>query len=121
LDERSLPQSPYLGAVWESAVYAELRKKRERVGDRTTLWFYRDSQQREVDFVVAVGNERHLIEAKWTENPTTRDSQVLQSVAQILVARGQAPDVRRSIVCRTPHASVLADGAAVIDLAQLSR
>lgn len=121
LDERSLPQSPYLGAVWESAVFAQLRKQRDAVGDRSTLWFYRDAQQREVDFVRAVGTERHLIEAKWTENPSTGDSQTLQSVAQILKAHGKAPDVRGSIVCRTPHLSVLSDGTRVVDLSQLDQ
>jgi predicted AAA+ superfamily ATPase len=121
LDERSLPQSPYLGTVWESAVYAQLRKQRDRAGDRSTLWFYRDAQQREVDFVMALGTERHLIEAKWTENPSTRDSENLQSVGQILIARGKAPQVHASIVCRTPHSSVLSDGTRVVDLAQLSR
>jgi len=119
LDERSLPQSPYLGAVWETAVFAQLRKQRDRAGDRSTLWFYRDAQQREIDFVVAIGTERHLIEAKWTENPSTRDSQDLQSVAQLMVARGKAPQVRASIVCRTPHLSVLSDGTRVVDLEQL--
>jgi len=120
LDERSLPQSPYLGTVWESAVYAQLRKQRDRAGDRSTLWFYRDAQQREVDFVMALGTERHLMEAKWTENPSTRDSENLQSVAQILIARGKAPQVHASIVCRTPHSSVLSDGTRVVDLARLS-
>lgn len=121
LDERSLPQSPYLGAVWESAVYAQLRKKRDRASDRATLWFYRDAQQREVDFVMALGAERHLIEAKWTENPSPRDSKNRQSIAQLLMARGKAPQVHASIVCRTPHLSVLPDGTQVVDLAQLSR
>lgn len=121
LDERSLPQSPYLGTVWEAAVYAQLRKQRDRAGDRSTLWFYRDAQQREVDFVMALGNERHLMEAKWTENPSTRDSENLQSVSQILISRGKAPEVHASIVCRTPHSSVLSDGTRVVDLEQLSR
>jgi predicted AAA+ superfamily ATPase len=120
LDERSLPQTPYLGAVWETAVYAQLRKKRERMGARSTLWFYRDAQQREVDFVIAIGAERHLIEAKWTENPSIDDSHGLQAIAQILKAHGKAPRVEGSIVCRTPHPSVLSDGTRVIDLAQLS-
>lgn len=70
---------------------------------------------------MALGTERHLMEAKWTENPSTRDSENLQSVAQILIARGKAPEVHASIVCRTPHSSVLSDGTRVIDLAQLSR
>jgi predicted AAA+ superfamily ATPase len=121
LDGRSLPQSPYLGAVWESAVYAQLRKKRDRASDRATIWFYRDARQREVDFVMALGTERHLIDAKWTENPSPRESESLQSVAQLLQARGKAPRVHASIVCRTPHLSVLSDGTRLVDLAQLSR
>lgn len=121
LDERSLLQSPYLGAVWESAVYAQLRKKRDRLGDRSTLWFYRDAQQREVDFLVSVGTERHLIEAKWTENPSARDSQSVQAVAGILKAAGKGPHVHGSIVCRTPHLSVLPDGTRVFDLKEMSR
>lgn len=120
LDERSLPQSPYLGAVWESAVYAQLRKQRDSLGDRSTLWFYRDAQQREVDFLISVGTERHLIEAKWTENPSVRDSQSLQAVATILKTAGKGPVVHCSIVCRTPHLSVLADGTRVTGLKEMA-
>ncbi len=121
LKESSLLHSPYLGPVWETAVYAQLRKKQDRLGDRSTLWFYRDAQQREVDFLVSVGTERHLIEAKWTENPSTRDSQSLQAVAGTLRTAGKGPHVHGSIVCRTPHLSVLSDGTRVIDLQEMSR
>lgn len=71
--------------------------------------------------MVSVGTERHLMEAKWTENPSARDSQSLQSVAGILKAAGKGPRVHGSIVCRTPHLSVLADGTRVIDLKEMDR
>jgi uncharacterized protein len=114
LDETSLPKSSYLGAVWETAVYAQLRKERELRGGRATLWFYRDAQQQEVDFLVADGNTRQLIEVKWTENPDARDARVLGRVTDIL--RQRSSDVRSAILCRTPHPSVREDGTQVLSI-----
>jgi uncharacterized protein len=118
-DEGSLPRSPYLGAVWETAVYAQLRKQRDRQGGPSTLWFYRDAQQREVDFVVARGNTLSLLEVKWTENPEARDAQTIEAVARTLRERGKRPEVQASIVCRTPHPTLVGDGTRVIDLKAL--
>lgn len=119
-DETSLPRSPYLGAIWETAVYAELRKKHAREGERSTLWFYRDAQQREVDFVVAQGNDLRLFEVKWTENPERRDARGLEAVADILREHSKRSEVTASIVCRTPHPSLLGDGTRVVDLKDLA-
>ncbi len=119
LDETTLPSSPYLGAVWETALYAQSRKRRELRGGRETLWFYRDAQQNEVDFLVADGNTRHLLEVKWSENPDARDGRVLAHVAEILRSKGMVPDVRPAIVCRTPHLSAREDGSRVVDVRML--
>lgn len=45
LDAATLIKSPYLGPVWETAIYAQLRKARRDLRD--TFWFYRDAQQHE--------------------------------------------------------------------------
>ena len=119
-DESSVPQSPYLGSLWETAIYAELRKKRDREGARSTLWFYRDAQQREVDFVIAQGNALHLVEAKWSENPDARDAHGLETVATMLRERSKRSDVDTAIVCRTPHPSALGSGTRVLDLKALA-
>ena len=37
LDERSLLTSPYLGMIWETAVYAQLRKQIELGNSRASL------------------------------------------------------------------------------------
>ncbi|MDX2022581.1 MAG: ATP-binding protein [Deltaproteobacteria bacterium] len=115
LDERAIEKSPYLGAIWETALFAQLRKRREHRSDLSTIWFYRDGQQREVDFVIAAGNSRRLVEVKWTENPTARDADGLEKVAEIMRANGKAPDVSTFIACRTPHESIVAQSTRVID------
>jgi uncharacterized protein len=119
LDESALLKSPYLGTVWEAAVFAELRKRREAAGGRSTLWYYRDAQQKEVDFIVADGNARHLIEAKWTEAPGERDTGALKTVVSILRERGVAPEVNPWVVCRVPHPTVSSDGTRVVGIQAL--
>lgn len=117
LDEASLAKSSYLGAVWETAVFAQLRKA--RINPRDTFWFYRDAQQHEVDFVIASGNTRHLVEVKWTEHPDASDTRVMTGVAAHLAARGA--EVSTHVVCRTPHESVLSDGTRVLDVSALPK
>ncbi len=119
LDDVTLPQSPYLGAVWETAVYAQLRKLREGKGSKTTLNFYRDAQQREVDFVMSSGGDRLLLEVKWSENPTAHDAQALKKVAAILDENDVATSVRSAIVCRTPQASMLGPDIELCSLKQM--
>ncbi|MGB8112873.1 MAG: ATP-binding protein, partial [Candidatus Sulfotelmatobacter sp.] len=71
--EEALQQSPAVGAVWETFVFAQLRD-RERQGGRTgSLFFWRD-RTREVDFVVDAGGRLELFEAKWTELPDIGDT-----------------------------------------------
>lgn len=117
LDAATLIKSPYLGPVWETAVYAQLRKARR--DPRDTFWFYRDAQQHEVDFLIASGNTRHLVEAKWTETPDAADFRVMNTVARHLTSRGM--EITTNIVCRTPHDSVSANGSRVLDVESLPK
>jgi uncharacterized protein len=119
LDEHSLLGSAYLGMIWETAVYAQIRKQLAAQHGRTTVWFYRDGQQQEVDFLIADGNARHLIEAKWTENPDARDTRTLDLVAQVLKQRSVATTITTTVVCRTPHESITASGAHIRSCRQL--
>jgi uncharacterized protein len=65
-----LARSPFLGALWEGYVAAELLKAQANAGRRRELYYFRDQQGLEVDFVLPVANGRvHLIEAKATRTP----------------------------------------------------
>ena len=90
--------SPYLGAIWETFVFSELRKK-DLHKDGTWNWnFYRD-KTREIDFIRDEGGVFTLIECKWTENPSKKDSRHLEYFRENL-SRGK---VDKSYIVARPH------------------
>jgi predicted AAA+ superfamily ATPase len=76
-------QSPLIGAIWETYVFAELRKQLAFQGRRKSLWYYRDQSQLEVDFILENGHELDLYECKWTSSPTTKMASHLDKLDQI--------------------------------------
>ena len=47
----NLETSPFIGMLWESFIFAELRKCQQLHAPQASLFFYRDQQNREVDFL----------------------------------------------------------------------
>ncbi len=94
-----LTESPYRGAVWETFVCAELRKKL-RLGGRGELFFWRD-RTKEVDFLVHKAGKFELLDAKWSEHPNAKEAHVLASVAATLPEHSIK---RMALICRTPNA-----------------
>ena len=63
--ERELVRSPFLGAIFEGFVASEIVKHQIGSGQRRELYYFRDQQGLEVDFVVPSGHHRLvLVEAK---------------------------------------------------------
>jgi predicted AAA+ superfamily ATPase len=87
LGEGVAGNSPLIGALWESAIYAELRKLNAASGGTRTLWFYRDNEGREVDFLLVGQGRIHFLEAKWGENVDTRAAKPLRETAALLKSR----------------------------------
>lgn len=104
-----LARSPYAGAVWETFVFAELRKRRAASGEVGTLAYYRD-RDKEADFMIHRGGHFELMDAKWTASPTARDADGLAVVAERLGIRNVTA---RRLLCRAP-ASYPAGGATAI-------
>ena len=60
-----LERSPFLGAIWEGFVAAEIAKAQQHRGRARELYWFRDQQGLEVDFLVPRGQWRAaLVEAK---------------------------------------------------------
>jgi len=113
--EEALLQSPAVGAVWETFVFAQLRHREKRAGRAGSLFFWRD-RTRELDFVVDIGGRHELFEAKWTEIPAAVDAVNLGFVRDVM---GRRPVLAASIVCRTPNAFPLGDGFLALPVADL--
>ena len=63
--ERELGRSPFLGALFEGFVASEILKHQVGTGRVRQLYYFRDQQGLEIDFVVPAGHRRlALVEAK---------------------------------------------------------
>jgi len=113
--EDALRQSPAAGAIWETFVFAQLRGRERRAGRAGSLFFWRD-RTREVDFVVDVGGQLELFEAKWTELPAESDTVNLDFVRKVV---GKARVVSGAVVSRPPNGFPLAHGFRTLSVSEL--
>ena len=111
-----LLRSPLLGGIWESFVFAELRKRQAAQSGGWNLFYFRD-RQREVDFLVSRGGRFDLYEAKWTAHPGSNDCAGLREVSRQL---GEENMDARRIVCRTTNAYPIDAGIHAINVSELS-
>jgi predicted AAA+ superfamily ATPase len=76
--QQALARSPFLGPIFEGFVAAETVKHQLNSGRGKALYYFRDRQGLEVDFLLDLGNRRlALVEAKATRTPTPRAAEVL--------------------------------------------
>lgn len=91
MKKESLGQSPLIGALWETFVFAELRKQLGFAGLRPKLWYYRDQGNFEVDFILEQGTDLTLYECKWTSSPQAAMASGMNKVAEIFSQKATAP------------------------------
>lgn len=115
-----LERSPFLGTIWEGFVASEILKTQANLGRRRELYYFRDQQGLEVDFLVPEANARvRLIEAKAGRTVTP-------AMAGPLRALATASGARVSEACLVPRPGraglttrALAPGVTVRTLAEL--
>jgi hypothetical protein len=106
LDQRALLTSPLVGTVWETFIFSEFRKRESAAPSPATLWYYRDAQGREIDFIQIRDGRIHLFEAKWTETADPRWIAILNEAAGILGRSKVYLPGDSHLMCRTPSAFV---------------
>lgn len=88
--EAELRRSPFYGALFEGWVASELIKAQAHAGRRRELFYFRDQQGLEVDFLVpARASAFLLVEAKATRSPSPKMAAPLLRLAAALSARGR--------------------------------
>ena len=114
LDAQGLAGSPFLGAIWETLVFGELRKHIRTLDNPGKLWYYRDQRAREVDFIHEKNGVLNFMECKWKETPRTGDASTMLAVMQDL--RDNSIQWRAGsahLLAPTRAAYTLADGVGV--------
>ena len=117
----ALGNSPLTGAVWENFVLNELSKWLALHHPEWMLWFYRDQQNREVDFLLQGSFENiRLLDAKWTETPRSDAFASLERVAALVKTAQGVENVDVAIVSRTDRNRRLGEGRALVSAFELA-
>ena len=77
----SLRNGAQSGAMLETYVFAEILKSYWHNGENPRIYFYRDSDQKEIDFVIERNMTLYPIEVKKTANPNENDFRVFKTLS----------------------------------------
>jgi len=99
--EAELEKSPFLGVLFEGFVAGEILKAQVNSARRRELYYFRDQQGLEVDFVVpGKGGALRLIEVKTTRTPTPGMAASMQRLA---IAVGRRRRVKTAVEMLLVH------------------
>jgi hypothetical protein len=100
-----LERSPFLGAIMEGFIGSEIVKAQVNAGRRRQLYYFRDQQGLEVDFVVpGTGGGVRLIEAKASHTVTPDMAAPMQRLCEAFRrSSGARRKVEMSLVYRPPR------------------
>lgn len=90
-----LQHSPLLGPIFEAHCFGQILRSFQNRAIRPRIAFFRDHFGHEVDFVIEVGNDTHLIECKWNEEPEWNAKNF--DTAAELIAKGR--NIKRTVIC----------------------
>jgi uncharacterized protein len=96
-DEDSLLDQPWVGASWEGFAIEQISGVLGRTGHHCDLFFFRTSDQYEIDLVLDFGKRRWAVEIKLTSNPSPEDFARLDRSADLIAAE------KRFLVSRDPE------------------
>jgi predicted AAA+ superfamily ATPase len=118
--EKMLGQSPFLGPIFEGFVASEIIKLQINSGKLKQLYYFRDQQGLEVDFLVPEGNQRlMLLEAKASRTAMPEMAESLHRLSNAV----SNYDVRSYLIYRRskqgPPISTLRPGAKGISVEEL--
>jgi len=63
----NLAQNPLLGAFFETYAFGQLLRSLHNQGKADEVYYFRDKDGREVDFIIPEGNKLNLYECKWAD------------------------------------------------------
>lgn len=117
--EGDLLRSPFAGSIFETFVASEIVKAQVHSGRTRALYFFRDAQGLEVDFVVPRGGGRlALIEAKASRTAMPSDAEPMMRLARAMPKRTVDAVVVHRRLARDPAPS-LRPGVRAVSTAEL--
>ena len=111
--EAELRKSPFLGVLFEGLVAAEITKQQMHAGRRREIYYFRDHQGLEVDFVVPGRSGRlHLVEAKSSHTIRPEMAAPLRRLADQVEAKSRRRAIDSVLVHQAPRGGSISSAVA---------
>jgi hypothetical protein len=98
-DRTTLLSQPWVGASWEGFVIEQALATLSATGRHCDAYYFRTSDQYEVDLLLDLGTELWAVEIKLSSSPSAADFQRLNHAADLIKAK------RRFLISTTRHTS----------------
>ena len=111
----TLMNSPLLGAFFESFALGQLLRSLHHQGKAIEIYYFRDKDGHEVDFLIPQGNRLHLYECKWHDE----SGELPKNIKKIIKIMGQEQISHISMITTTARKVQLSDTFSVTNIAAL--
>lgn len=101
--------------MFETLVLGQMIRKYANSGRRENIYFYRDHQGLEIDFVIPVGDKLRLFECKYQEDP--QSVKIFKSFKRSF---GESKVLSESVITPNRNKRVSKEGYKIIDCVELS-
>jgi hypothetical protein len=122
--DAELEKSPFLGAIFEGFIAAEIVKAQANAGKRREIYYFRDQQGLEVDFIVPGKNASvTLIETKASKTVQSQMALPMQALAKAWAQQPQKGGIRQLLVSRATsgmHSRAIAPGVEMVSWRNMS-
>ena len=109
-----IEHSALLGPLYETLVLGQIIRRFANLGKSANVFFYRDHQGLEIDFVIPVGDKLKLYECKWAEKPPA-----IKGFYDLAGLVGEKKIISKSIVSPVRGRRKTSDGVFVEDCVDL--
>lgn len=113
---RALEQSPFLGSLFEGFVASEIAKLQINRGGRPEIYYFRDHQGLEVDFVVPHRAGPFLIEAKASRTPVPQMADSLVRLGAAMKSTHATSLLVHRTLASSPRMTALRPGVRAVGL-----
>jgi predicted AAA+ superfamily ATPase len=119
--QAELERSPFLGALFEGAVAAEILKSQVNAGNRKELYHFRDRQGLEVDFLFPHNGCVWMVECKAAKTVMPGMAAPMESLRRSMLNAQVRASVVHPVSPSAPATRALAPGVEALDLPDFVR
>jgi len=111
---RTLQNSFLKGRFFETFIFNEIRKSFMNNGEMQNMYYYRDSDQNEIDFVFIKNSELHCIEIKSGQLFNASHTKAFKKLDNTKLKKGN-----NAIICSADKISITNDGTYVLPISSI--